>query len=80
VLTPVLQQFAWPILLGLGVGVGGTMAVSQVLRRMLYGVSNLDPLSYVAAILILVAIFAAAALLPARRALRLDVAQTLHQE
>jgi predicted permease len=80
VLAPLLRQFAWPVMLGLAIGVGGTTAVSQVLRQVLYGVSNLDPLSYATAILILIAIFAAAALLPARRALRLDVVGALHQE
>ena len=58
----------------------GTAALSQILRRILYGVSNLDPLSYVSAVAILLAIFVVAALLPARRALKLDVARALHQE
>jgi ABC-type antimicrobial peptide transport system permease subunit len=43
-------------------------------------VSNLDPLGYAGAISVLLAIVLAAALLPARRALRLDLAKTLHYE
>lgn len=80
VLSSVLRQFSWPVLLGLAVGVGGTAAVSQVLRKVLYGVSNLDPLSYAAAIVLLLGIVGFAALLPARRALKLDIARALHQE
>ena len=80
VLASVLRQFTWPVLLGLIAGVGGTAAVSQILRQVLYGVSNLDPLSYVAAIFVLLSIVGFAALLPARRALKLDIARALHQE
>jgi ABC-type antimicrobial peptide transport system permease subunit len=76
----VLRQFAWPIVIGMGVGTGIAAAASKVLRRALYGVDNLDPLSYVAAIGVLGAIVVLAALLPTRRALRLDLAKTLHYE
>jgi predicted permease len=80
VLSAILSQFSWPVLIGLVLGIGGTAAASRILRRVLYGVSNLDPLSYVSAVIILIAIIAFAALIPARRALRLDVARALHQE
>jgi predicted permease len=80
VLSSVLTQFSWPVFIGVAAGAGGTAAISQILRKVLYGVSNLDPLSYATAIVILLAIFAAAALLPARRALKLDIARALHQD
>jgi predicted permease len=79
-LVAVLRQFSWPVAIGLLVGAGSTAAVSRLLRRILYGVSNLDPISYATAILLLVAIVTVAALLPAKRALNLDVARALHQE
>ncbi len=79
-LTAVLRQFVWPVAIGLAAGVGIAGAASRVLRIALYGVSNLDPASYAAAILVLMAILSLAALLPARRALRLDLAKTLHYE
>jgi ABC-type antimicrobial peptide transport system permease subunit len=53
---------------------------SKVLRKALYGVSNFDPAGYGVAIGVLLAIVAVAALLPARRALRLDLAKILHYE
>lgn len=79
-LTPVLRQFLWPVAIGMVAGVGIAAAISKVLRIVLYGVSNLDAVSYIAAILVLVAILGLAALLPARNALRLDLAKTLHND
>jgi predicted permease len=80
VLVAVLQQYAWPVVLGLVAG--GLLAafVSRVLRVGLYGISNLDPASYAGAIGALIAIVFVAALLPARRALHLDLAHTLHYD
>jgi len=79
-LTAVLGQYCWPVLIGLVVGLALTAAFSNLMRFMLYGVSNLDPVSYAAAIALLLGILVAAALLPARRALKLDIARTLHEE
>ena len=79
-LTALLRQFLWPVAIGTVVGTGIAAAASKVLRIALYGVSNLDPASYAAAILVPMAILGLAALLPARRALRLDLAKTLHYD
>jgi predicted permease len=80
IFTAVLRRFAWPVLIGLVAGVAATAGLSQVLRRVLYGISGLDPISYMGAITILIAILAVAALLPIRRAFQLDIARTLHSE
>jgi len=80
VLSAILRQFLWPVVLGLLAGFAGTAALSRVLRRILYGVGNLDPLSYVGALGVLVIIVTIAALLPARRALKLDPMRALHYE
>ena len=80
IFSVVLRRFAWPVATGLVLGVGMAAAASQVLRRGLYGLSGLDPISYASAIALLVAILAAAALLPIRRAFRIDVARILHAE
>jgi predicted permease len=80
VLTAVLRQFSWPVVLGLVAGAGIAAAASKVLRKALYGINNLDPLSYAGAVCVLAAIIAIAALLPARRTLRLDLAKILHYE
>src|SRR6202165_3368892 len=50
VLFAILRIFVWSVALGLLVGVSGTAALSQVLRRVLFGVSNLDPAGYLGGI------------------------------
>jgi predicted permease len=75
-----LQQFVWPVTLGF---VGGTVLAavsSRLLRVGLFGISNVDPIGYISAIAVLLAVIALAASLPTRRALRLNVAQALHQD
>jgi predicted permease len=80
VLAIVLRQFSLPVTAGLVVGVGGAAALSQLLRRGLYGISNLDPITYLAAIGLFVVTVAVAALLPARRALRVDPMRALRYD
>jgi len=80
VLAAVLRQYTYPVIFGMLAGGTAAALASRVLRVGLYGVSNLDPASYALAIIALMSIVLAAALLPARRALRLDLAKTLHYE
>ncbi|HEX4773215.1 MAG TPA: ABC transporter permease [Bryobacteraceae bacterium] len=80
VLATILGQFIWPVLVGLTMGTAFAIATSQILRRALYGVSNLDPIGYAGAIAALLTILSIAALLPARRALRINIARALHYE
>lgn len=71
------RHFVGTVLAGLGVGAAVAAMVAQLLRRQLHGVSTVDPLSYAAALALFVAVTALAALLPARRALRVDPAVAL---
>jgi ABC-type antimicrobial peptide transport system permease subunit len=80
VLGAVLRQFRWPLILGAGLGTALAAFGSSLLRVVLYGVSNLDPVSYAAALLLLVLIAMVAMILPALRALRMDLAAILHYE
>jgi hypothetical protein len=79
-LAAVRRQFMWPVAIGTAAGAEIAAATSRVLRVVLYGVSNLDTASYLAAILALAVIVFLAALAPARRALRPDLAKALHYE
>lgn len=80
VLSVVLRQFSRPVAAGLIVGVGGAAALSQFLRGKLYGISNLDPATYLVAIAVFILTVAVAALLPARKALRVDPLRALRHE
>jgi predicted permease len=80
VLSIVLGQLARPVIAGLLLGVGGAAASSRILRQVLYGVSNLDPIAYLGAMGIFVLVAVSASLLPARRALRVDPMHALRYE
>ena len=80
VLSAVLRQFRWPLVVGLLAGTALAALGSKLLRVGLYGVSNLDPMSYLGALVLLAMIAALAMLLPAARTLRLNLASILHHE
>jgi len=68
-----------PVAAGLMVGVAGAMAVSGVLRGQLFQVSPRDPLTLALVVVLLLAVALLAALVPARRATRIDPATALHE-
>jgi ABC-type antimicrobial peptide transport system permease subunit len=55
--------------IGLGVGLIAALALTQLLKTQLFEISPMDPVTYLAT---LVALMAVAAFLPARRATRVD--------
>jgi ABC-type antimicrobial peptide transport system permease subunit len=80
VLLVVLRHLSVPVLAGLIAGVAGAAGLSQFVRGRLYGISNLDPAAYLAAIAVFVVTVAAAAVVPAQRALRIDPLRALRHE
>ena len=80
VLSVVLKQLQRPVGAGLVAGVLGAAALSQLIRRELYGVSHLDPLAYATATGLFVVVVTLAAVLPARRALRIDPLRALRTD
>ena len=58
--------------LGIALGVLGTAAVTRYLETMLFGLTPLDPLTFIAVSLIFAAIAAFAVIVPARRAANVD--------
>lgn len=72
VLGMVLRQGLLPTGLGLALGVGGSLALSRLLRAMLFGVEAADPGALAIGVLVIAAIGTAACLVPARRATRVD--------
>ena len=80
ILKALVAQFTWPTIIGLVVGTACAASASGILRRGLYGISNLDPLSYAVAVCFLLAILALAMWGPACRALRVNISRALRYE
>lgn len=72
VLGLVLRDAAGLAVVGLGLGVVAALALTRVLRSMLFEVGTTDPVTYVAMAGVLAAAVLAAAWVPAQRAARLD--------
>ncbi len=69
-------------LTGIGVvlGLGAAAALTQSMKALLFGISPLDPLTYITIPLILIASAALASYLPARRAASVDPVEALRAE
>jgi putative ABC transport system permease protein len=66
--------------IGLAIGVAGALAVTRVMRSMLFEVSPSDPASFGVTVAVLAATAVAAAWVPARRAMRVDPMVALRAE
>ncbi len=80
ILTLVLRQFYKPVGAGIAIGMAFAAGLSAALRSLLFGMSHLDPLSYVLAVIFFLMLAGAAALVPARKALRVDPMVALRHE
>jgi len=80
VLLMILRQAA--VLIGIGLAAGFVIAIAsgRLMTQILFGVSPLDPTTLCAASLLLAAVAAGAALLPARRAARVEPMVALRYE
>jgi ABC-type antimicrobial peptide transport system permease subunit len=66
--------------MGCLVGVGAAMALSSVMKSLLFRVTPLDPMTYATMSAVLLVAALAACYLPARRAAALDPVETLRAE
>ena len=80
VVALMLKRTMQPVVVGAVVGVAAAVGVSQLLSSVLFGVSPVDPIALVGAVLVVAGVAFAAAMLPARRAARVDPNTTLHYE
>ena len=80
ILSLVLRQGMTLTGLGMAIGIAGAVAATQAIAAMLFGVSRLDPVTYLGVIALLGAVSLAACGLPAWRAVRVDPAITLRAE
>lgn len=68
------------VLIGVGLGLAGSFALSQLLTRFLYGVVPTDPETFTTVSLILIMVALAACYVPARRAMNVDPLLALRHE
>jgi len=66
--------------IGLALGAAGALAAARQFRSLLYGIAPADPWTFCLVVILLAAVSALAAYVPARRAATLDPAATLRRE
>jgi putative ABC transport system permease protein len=80
VLRMVLGEASWLAFIGLGLGIAGTLAATQLVKSFLFGLQADDPPTLASAAAILAGVVAIAAYLPARRAAMVDPMTALRDE
>lgn len=80
ILRTVMTGMAAPVLLGLGIGTVAAVALAGSVSRFMYQASPTDPVSLAGVALLLLVIAAAATVIPARRATRIDPVRVLTPE
>jgi putative ABC transport system permease protein len=76
----IVRQGMAPVVAGLAAAVIAAIAFGTVLRSLLYGVGERDPLTIAAVVALLGLVALGACLIPARRASRVDPMTALHYE
>lgn len=76
----VLRQSLTMVLVGLILGVAGGLALTRLMKNLLFNVSSTDPWTYGIVAVVLAIVAAAASALPARRAARVDPIRVLRSE
>jgi putative ABC transport system permease protein len=76
----VVTQSLGLVLVGAAIGLAGALAMSRFMQQLLFGVSPMDPPTYVAATAVLIGVALVASYAPARRATRADPIVALRSE
>jgi len=80
VMRQIVRQAARLALVGLAVGFPAAFVLTRLMESLLFGVSATDPPTFVGVALLLAGVSLVAAIVPARRAMRVDPMVALHYE
>ena len=80
ILRQVASQGMWPVIVGAAAGIAAALALAHLIRSLLFQVGPRDPLAYAGAALLLGLVSLLAAVVPARRAARVDPMIALRYE
>ena len=76
----VMGQGARLAVIGVAVGIVAGLALTQLMRSLLFGVSAADPLTFAGVAILLTVVAVSACYIPARRAMRTDPIVALRYE
>jgi predicted permease len=80
VVRMIVEESLVPVLMGMGIGLAGALALIRLVASLLYGVAPSDPGSIVLAVAAMVAVSLVATAIPARRAAKVDPMVALRYE
>ncbi|HWF46327.1 MAG TPA: ABC transporter permease [Bryobacteraceae bacterium] len=80
VLRMILTDGAWMTLIGIGIGIGAALGLTQLMSGMLFGVKPTDVVTFFFVVLVLWLIAMIACYVPARRAMKIDPLVALRDE
>ena len=80
VLRMVLSEASWIVVVGIGAGAAGALALGRLIASMLYGVEPSDSDTLTVSALLMLGVAFAASWIPARRAAAVDPIKALRQE